>query len=61
MPKPPSSPPHSDIDGVNRDGTRPSKKLSGRGDSTAALERADREDVARPDHSDDRSGDDRTR
>ena len=61
MPKPPSSPPHSDIEGVNRDGTRPSKKLSGRGDSTEALERAGRESAARPDHGDDRSGDDRTR
>ena len=61
MPKPPETPPHSDIDGVNRDGTRPSKKLTGRGDSTKALEHAEREDAARPDHKDDRSGDDRTR
>ena len=61
MPKPPSSPPHSDIDGVNRDGTRPSKKLTGQGDSTKELERAGREDVARPDYSDDRSDDDRSR
>ena len=61
MPNPPSSPPHSDIDGVNRDGTRPSKKLDGRGDSAEALERAEQEDAARPDHRDDRSGDDRTR
>ena len=61
MPKPPATPPHSDIDGVHRDGTRPSKKLAGAGDSTKELERADREDAARPDHSDDRSGDDRTR
>lgn len=60
MPKPPNSPPHSDIDGVNRDGTRPSKKLSGGGDGTEELERADRENSARPDYSDDRSGDDRT-
>ena len=61
MPKPPISPPHSDIEGVNRDGTRPSKKLAGAGDGAKELERAARESVARPDHSDDRSGDDRTR
>jgi hypothetical protein len=61
MPKPPSSPPHSDIDGVNRDGTRPSKKLSGRGDGTKDLEQAARESSARPDYSDDSSDDDRAR
>lgn len=61
MPKPPSSTPHSDIEGVHRDGTRPSKKLSGRGDSTKPLEQAAREDAARPDYSDERSGDDRAR
>ncbi|MFN3727898.1 MAG: hypothetical protein ACK4SZ_16525 [Allosphingosinicella sp.] len=61
MPKPPNSPPHSDIDGVNRDGTRPSKKLVGRDDGTEELEHAAREDSARPDYSDDSSGDDRTR
>ena len=61
MPNPPSSPPHSDIDGVNRDGTRPSKKLAGDGDSTEELARADRENAARPDYSDGRSGDDHTR
>lgn len=60
MPKPPSTPPHSDFDGVNRDGTRPSKKLTGRGDSAEALEHAERENAARPDHSDERSRDDRT-
>jgi hypothetical protein len=60
MPKPPNSPPHSDIDGVHQDGTRPSKKLSGRGDDTKALEQAGREDSARPEYSDDRSADDRT-
>jgi hypothetical protein len=59
MAKPPQSPPHSDIDGVHQDGTRPGKKLPG-GEAGEALELAAREDAGRPDHSDDRPADDRS-
>ena len=59
MPNPPESPPSSDLEGVHRDGTRPGKRLTD-SQSGEALERADREDAARPDYSDDRSDDDRT-
>ena len=60
MPKPPESPPNSDLEGVHQDGTRPSKRLTDE-ESGEKLARADRENKARPDYSDDRSGDDRTR
>lgn len=60
MPKPPSSPPSSDIDGVHQDGTRPSKLLETDGEDAGDLERAAREDVARPDTSDEGTRDDRT-
>ena len=61
MPKPPQSPPSSDIDGVHQDGTRPSKKLPAQGQDSGDLEDASRENAARPAYGDDRSGDDRTR
>jgi hypothetical protein len=61
MAKPPSSPPSSDIDGVHRDGTRPSKPLPTGGEDGGDLEQAAREDAARPDYSEERPKDDRTR
>ena len=61
MPKPPQSPPSSDIDGVHQDGTRPSKPLAPKGSDGEDLADAAREDVARPDYSDEGSSDDRTR
>lgn len=60
MSKPPTSPPHSDMSGVHRDGTRPSKPLPS-DDAGEALERAAREDSARPDYQDEESADDRSR
>lgn len=60
MAKPPSSPPSSDIEGVHRDGTRPSKPLPSGGQDSSDLEEAGREDAARPEYSDESSGDDRT-
>ena len=61
MAKPPESTPHSDIDGVHQDGTRPSKKLPTPGSDTGDLEQASREDAARPGYSNEESKDDRTR
>ena len=60
MPKPPQSPPSSDIDGVNKDGTRPSKTLPVHGQDGGDLERAERESAGRPDRGSEDSGDDRT-
>ena len=60
MPKPPQSPPSSDIDGVHEDGTRPSKPLPSHGQDSADLEDASDEDAARPDYSHEESTDDRT-
>lgn len=60
MAKPPKSPPHSDIDGVHEDGTRPSKPLPPHGDDGEDLADAARLDAGRPDYSDERSTDDRT-
>jgi hypothetical protein len=61
MPKPPQSPPHSDVDGVHQDGTRPSKPLQKGGQPGIELERAADEDAARPDYSSEESTDDRSR
>jgi hypothetical protein len=60
MPKPPQSPPSSDIDGVHEDGTRPSKPLPPEGQDSGDLEDASRQDSARPDYSNEDSNDDRT-
>ena len=60
MAKPPETPPHSDMDGVHRDGTRPSKPLPSHGQDSGDLERVSRQNAARPAYSDDESGDDRT-
>ena len=61
MAKPPPSPPKSDIEGVTQDGTGPSRPLPPEGQDGGDLERAKRQSKARPDYSDDRSTDDRTR
>ena len=60
MSKPPETPPHSDIDGVHRDGTRPSKPLDPDGQDAGDLERARKENAGRPDQSGQGSRDDRT-
>lgn len=61
MAKPPASTPHSDIDGVHRDGTRASAKLPARGADADDLRKASEEDAARPAYSNEESSDDRTR
>lgn len=60
MAKPPASAPHSDIDGVHRDGTRPSGTLPTRGADADDLRQASEEDAARPAYSNEESNDDRT-
>ncbi len=60
MSKPPQAPPNSDIDGVHRDGTGPSRPLPASGDGGRDLAKAARETVARPDYSETESSDDRT-
>lgn len=60
MSKPPASAPHSDIDGVHQDGTRPSKRLPAGGEGAAGLKRAADEDAARPPYTDEESHDERT-
>lgn len=60
MSKPPETPPHSDIDGVHRDGTRPSKPLDPHDDDAGDLERAREENAGRPNQSGQGSRDDRT-
>ncbi len=62
MTKPPTTPPHSDVGGVNRDGMRPSKPLHTPGDQSAeALDDAADGNAARPDYLDEDGADDRSR
>ena len=60
MNKPPETPPHSDTDGVHRDGTGPGKRLDPHGQDAGDLERARKESAGRPEQSDEGSRDDRT-
>lgn len=60
MAKPPESHPSSDIEGVNRDGTRPSKPLPADGADAGDLADAKDQSVARPDYDGATSEDDRT-
>lgn len=48
MPKPPETPPHSDIDGVNRDARAGKPSGSSHPDPGAALDHAQKEGKARP-------------
>jgi hypothetical protein len=48
MPKPPETPPHSDIDGVNRDARTGKPSTASRPDPGAALRDAETEGKARP-------------
>ncbi len=54
MPKPPKTPPHSDIDGINEDEVRSTDAAIAAGQDTEDLARARREAAARPDFSGDR-------
>ncbi len=62
MTKPPKSTPHSDIDGVHRDEKPNVESAVEAGQDNEDLARAAREDVARPDYSDDmKNRDDRSK
>ena len=61
MANPPKATPHSDIDGVHQDEARNTDVAADRGESAEELEEAMDENVARPEHIDDRKNrDDRT-
>ena len=51
MPKPPPTPPHSDIEGVHRDKRRNTDVTADRGESAREIAEAKRKSVGRPDHS----------
>lgn len=61
MPKPPETPPSSDLDGVDEDESRNTDAATAAGQDTKDLERARREAAGRPGHSAERGGDDRSR
>ncbi|MGZ8998864.1 MAG: hypothetical protein ACXW2T_08420 [Allosphingosinicella sp.] len=61
MPKPPATPPSSDIDGVDEDFVRNKDAALKAGQDSGDLERARIEAVARPKGSSDKSKDDRSR
>lgn len=61
MPKPPNTPPSSDLDGVDEDALRNTDAATASGQDGRDLERARREAAAKPAHSDDASRDDRSR
>jgi hypothetical protein len=50
MAKPPETPPHSDLDGVNQDARAGSPSKSSHPDPGAAIDRAKDESAARPDN-----------
>ena len=61
MPKPPKTPPHSDLDGVNEDAVQNTDAAIASGQGTADLARARDEAAGRPDYSRDKGRDDRSR
>lgn len=54
MAKPPETPPHSDLEGVHQDGTRPGKVVRHDKGSGKELADAHEESHGRPEHSDER-------
>lgn len=60
MPKPPSTPPHSDLDGVHQDGVRSIDAANAAGEDAGSLGLARREGAGRPRRSRKRSLDDRS-
>ena len=60
MPKPPATPPNSDIDGVDEDSTRNTDAAIESGQDGGNLELAREESAAKPAHSSDRSKDERS-
>ena len=61
MPKPPKSPPSSDIDGVDEDARSNTDAANASGQDTKDLARARDEAVGKPDFSHEESRDDRSR
>jgi hypothetical protein len=61
MAKPPKSPPNSDLDGVDEDQMRNIDAAIASGQDTKDLARAREQAAGKPDYSDDRSRDDRSR
>lgn len=60
MTKPPKTPPHSDIDGVDEDQKSIQHPDNQKGDPGAKLKKAQDQSVGRPEQADDLPGDDRT-
>jgi hypothetical protein len=61
VPKPPASPPSSDLDGVHQDERKNTDSARRAGEGTEDLARARDEAAARPDFDQKRSRDDRSR
>ena len=61
MPKPPETPPSSDIDGVDEDFVRNKDAALDSGQDSGNLELARRQAAAKPKYSSDKSKDDRSR
>ena len=61
MPKPPPTPPSSDIDGVDEDARRNTDAAIAAGQDTKDLARAREEAAGRPDFAQERGRDDRSR
>ena len=60
MAKPPNSPPHSDIDGVDEDKVRNTDAAIESGQDGGDLKLAKKQAAAKPDYSSDKSKDDRS-
>ncbi len=60
MPRPPATPPSSDLDGVDEDEVRNTDAAIEAGQDSADLERARRESAGKPKYSDEESSDDRS-
>jgi len=61
MPKPPRTPPHSDLDGVDEDAMRNTDAALASGQDAANLDLARKEAAAKPGHSRESGADDRSR
>ena len=61
MPKPPDTPPNSDLDGVDEDEKRNTDAAAEAGQDPRDLARARDEAAGKPEFSDERSADDRSR
>ena len=60
MPKPPTTPPSSDLDGVHEDEEKNVDSARRAGEDTDDLARARDQSAGKPDYSDEKSGDDRS-